>query len=684
MTLSISSCRTRRPMSHDIDPRHAEYLTARGLTLETIQANGLHSARPGDLSRLAGRPVPDGTSGLTIPYRGSNKFCRVRLFPPIPQADGKAQKFGQPARSGVHLYIPAGVQEVLDDSTRIFYVVEGEVKALALTQAGYPCVGLGGIWNFREKATPEEGLLPALETLHWADRAVYLVPDSDGWTNEHVTCAVFAFARLIEKRGGTPLVVKLPTLNGHEKTGADDYVVVKGALAFQRLVEKAVTLGHPAFKPWREREKTRGREARAKAGALPAEAEAPWPTLVDGGHLLKTLADSISRFVVLPAYGAETCALWILAAHTLDAMEIFPLLAVVSPVKRCGKTKLLEVLRPLVPRPLSASNISPAVVYRTIREWNPTLLIDEMDTFIQGNDELRGVLNSGHSRALAFVVRVEGEGKDRHPEKFSTWCAKVLACIGTLPSTLDDRAICLRMQRKPIEKKVVRANRRTLQPLGELSRQASRWAKDHLPHVAEASPTLPEELDDRAQDNWHPLLSVAKVVGGIWPDIARKAALVLSAGRDADDEERSIRLLRDIREVFEEKCASDISSAELTAALIADEEWGWDTAFKGKPLNQRGLARMLKPFGIRTKNIKMNGRVPKSYEKSAFEDIWSRYLAFLPLPPLLSNENRDLGPLSEPLPGGSVADEKVYLSIEKHREIAVVADRRPENGGVEL
>src|SRR6185369_8240693 len=128
-----------------------------------------------------------------------------------------------------------------------------------------------------------------------------------------------------------------------------------------------------------------------------------------------------------------------------------------SPEKRCGKTTLLSVLSELVHRPVVASNISSPAFFRVIEETRPTLLIDEADTFLQGNDELRGILNSGYTRKTAYVVRVSNQAaNDERPgslpgsrlARFSCWCPKVMAAIGRLPDTLADRCIVIRMQRK--------------------------------------------------------------------------------------------------------------------------------------------------------------------------------------------------------------------------------------------
>src|SRR5271167_227951 len=109
----------------------------------------------------------------------------------------------------------------------------------------------------------------------------------------------------------------------------------------------------------------------------------------------------------------HTVALWVLFTYLLDAFETSPRLAITAPQKRCGKTTLLSVLYQLTCRPLAAANLTPAVAFRVIEAARPTLLIDETDTFVKENDELRGVFNSGHTRTTAFVIRCQGTGRHR-------------------------------------------------------------------------------------------------------------------------------------------------------------------------------------------------------------------------------------------------------------------------------
>src|SRR3989475_2972093 len=134
----------------------------------------------------------------------------------------------------------------------------------------------------------------------------------------------------------------------------------------------------------------------------------PWPESVNGKVLLDTLVQILRRFVVLPKWAAETLALWVLHTFAFQLRDVTTYLGIESPEKRCGKTTLLTVLSELVNRPVVAANISSPAFFRVIEETRPTLLIDEADTWLQGNDGLRGILNSGDRRKTAYVGRVQG------------------------------------------------------------------------------------------------------------------------------------------------------------------------------------------------------------------------------------------------------------------------------------
>jgi putative DNA primase/helicase len=146
--------------------------------------------------------------------------------------------------------------------------------------------------------------------------------------------------------------------------------------------------------------------------ALPHWKVESWPGDVSGAALLDDLKATFERYIVLPAGAADASALWTLHSWTMDAGDVSPFLVLVSPTKRCGKTSMLILLMYLTPRSELASNISPSALFRYIEDIRPTLLIDEADSFVSDNEEMRGILDSGHTKAAAHVIRnVEINGK---------------------------------------------------------------------------------------------------------------------------------------------------------------------------------------------------------------------------------------------------------------------------------
>lgn len=258
----------------------------------------------------------------------------------------------------------------------------------------------------------------------------------------------------------------------------------------------------------------------------------PWDEEVNGIELLTKLTTVFNRYLVMPKGAAEAMALWTVYTHCFEIAQFSPRLAFTSALPRSGKTTALDILSFLVPKPLSTSNISPAAVFRVIEKVEPTLMIDEADTFLEEkSNELRGILNSGHRRGGAFVTRVVGD--DYEPRNFSTWCPMAIAKIGVLPATLQDRSINIKMQRKKTTAKVRVFVWGKAPGLRNLARMCARWARDNKKELKRAKPEQPKELyNDRAKDNWRLLFAIADSVGGEWSDLARDTAIALTVDED--------------------------------------------------------------------------------------------------------------------------------------------------------
>lgn len=372
---------------------------------------------------------------------------------------------------------------------------------------------------------------------------------------------------------------------------------------------------------------------KAIAGMRPKpddEAEDPFEDVepaadpVDGAALLAELQATILRFCILPEHSAPLMAAWIMHAWAHSAAEISPVLAITSPEKRCGKTTALSVVSILVPRPMDTVNISTSALFRVIEKHKPTVMLDEADTFLRDekNGDMRGMLNGGHRRRTAYVWRSVGD--DHEPRRFKVWAPKVIAAIGALPDTLEDRSLIVRLRRKREGETVERFKDRYERDLLPLRQKAARWAADNLITLENADPFVPDSLHDRAQDNARCICAIADVVGGHWPVTIRAALVGMHQEVEADEPQSAgVLLLRDVAEIFEAKRAERIGSTDLLNALCALEESPWSEWRGGRPISTRGIAKLLKPYGINPRRDRANN----IYALIDFTDAFNRYLS---------------------------------------------------------
>jgi putative DNA primase/helicase len=164
----------------------------------------------------------------------------------------------------------------------------------------------------------------------------------------------------------------------------------------------------------------------------------------------------------------------------------------------------------LVNCPLAASAVSPAGLYRTIELFSPTLLIGEVDCFLKGDEQLRGLVNSGHTKDAAFYIACVKAGDDYEPRRWSTWAPKIFAGIGRIAGTIEDRAIIAKMARK----RRTKLSRNSAALCGLMtSGVCHRWAADHAEEIRAADPTVPEESQRPAADIRVVLLALADSAG---------------------------------------------------------------------------------------------------------------------------------------------------------------------------
>jgi len=352
----------------------------------------------------------------------------------------------------------------------------------------------------------------------------------------------------------------------------------------------------------------------------------PWPEAVTLCEALNETLAAIHRHVVLSKEAGIAVALWVGWSYAVDrgptgpAGDIAPLLTIVSPVKRCGKTSLLSVLTHLCPRVVPASNIRPAALFRTIEAERPTLLIDEAETFLREDDELRGIVNAGHRRDLAYVVRCVEAERDFIPRKFSVWCPKVLAQMGTPAATIEDRSIIIRLQRKRRDEVVERLNAAAAERLRVTARRLMAAVTQEVrAGMYAAEPETPPVLNDRQADNWRSLLALADLAGAPWPAAARNAAIALSVADDPDAESIGILAIADSLAAF----GSDdrLSPSELADRLAAMADRPWPKFSRGSPITPRKLANLLAPYALTARRTKTG----RHYHRGDFETAFARY-----------------------------------------------------------
>jgi hypothetical protein len=363
---------------------------------------------------------------------------------------------------------------------------------------------------------------------------------------------------------------------------------------------------------------------------LPLHDQAEAVPVQDGAELLDEVYETLTRYLVFPSRSAAVATvLWVAASHAQPAWEHATRMVAKSPLKRCGKSRVLDMLEALSHNALPTANISPAALVRSIVESDPpTLLLDEADTIFgrrrgeraEATEDLRGILNAGHARGRPYV---RWDVSARAVERCPTFAMVALAGIGDLPDTIEDRAVIITMRRRaPAERITPFRRRRDLPQLTELSDRLHAWIRAHLAELQAAVPIMP--VEDREADVWEPLVAVADLAGGGWPERARQACQAMTAETDGEGA-ASERLLADLRAVFGK--ADALYSKTLLDRLHALEEAPWADWY-GRPLTARDLAKLLRPYGVKSRSVREGGigESLKGYAVEDLHDAWRRYV----------------------------------------------------------
>jgi hypothetical protein len=379
------------------------------------------------------------------------------------------------------------------------------------------------------------------------------------------------------------------------------------------------TIKKAAGPPATPQESNNSRESSEKPCAwLPAPE--PWGEPVDGEELLNEIRDVFNRHVVLPDHAAVTLALWVMHTYSCQLGRVSSYIGLLSPVPECGKSTAATIVYQFCNKGCITANITGAGIFRIIDKHSPTLLIDEVDTFISGNDQLRGILNAGYTRETAFVHRCVGD--DHEIQSFNVFGPKLFGNIGKLPDTLESRCIIIPMRRKMKSEHV----EELLDSFdgSDVRRKCMRWTIDHQIEIKHANPEMPKEIYNRDAQIWRPLLAIADLVGGEWPMLAHLAAVALNGGKE-DEESINIELLKDIRDYVQEHNSAEVKTRELLHHLYTLEERPWNTFYRGREMTARQLANRMRSFGIRSTTIRFGNETAKGYLLEDMVDAFNRY-----------------------------------------------------------
>lgn len=486
------------------------------------------------------------------------------------------------------------------------YLVEGYATGASVHMATFcPAIVAFNAGNLEPVLSDIKTNYPNLE--------IVIAGDNDQWKDKNI--GKLKAASAAKKYGIASSIPKFADLEKAKEIGATDF---NDLHQLQGLEEVRKQL---------EAEKESSNKKEKRTLKLP-EAEL-WPDPVDGNALLYELVEEIERYLALPDGSVEAIALWSIFTHALDAFHYSPRLFFSSPEKQCGKSTALKILQKLCWKPVLAASISPAAIYRTVEQYKPTLLLDEADTYIKQNEDIRNVLNSGHDRETAITIRCEGDAHDSR--LFSTWAAYAIAGIDRIPDTLEDRSIIVHMRRRRSDEVVSKLRPHKAVKLKELSQKIRRWVSDNMDILTDVEPNMPHDLRDRACDNWMPLFIIADAIGEEWPERVRVSAVKLQNHELSSDTSIGSQLLTDAQDMFEEKQLDRISSHDFCAWLIEQEDRPWAEWRAGKPITPTQLAGRLKKYNIKPGSIRLNnGTTPKGYYRKDFEEAFARYLDGIP------------------------------------------------------
>jgi hypothetical protein len=315
-----------------------------------------------------------------------------------------------------------------------------------------------------------------------------------------------------------------------------------------------------------------------------------WPNPVHPGGLLAMMCAHLSRYTVLPFSSIYAIALWIIATHLVAVFHTAPVLALLSLTRRCGKTVTLSAISALARKFEATSDITAAGLFE-LCDKGCTPGIDEADQFLQKRTSpITGIVNSGYTRIASKVTR---KGKT-----YNTFGFKLIAAIGTLPTTIMDRSIVIVLIRKNTLEKVVLYRAQPNDQAVVLRAMIDTFVSQHRVGIQHNKPPELEMDNDRALNNWEPLFAIANCAGPQWLSNAHVAAVELTPGED-DVPAILEEFICDVVAIFLRTGADFISTKDLIETLCKDPDRPWATYTRNQKLGIHDLGRLMREARVK-------------------------------------------------------------------------------------
>jgi hypothetical protein len=337
----------------------------------------------------------------------------------------------------------------------------------------------------------------------------------------------------------------------------------------------------------------------------------------EGARLVSAVEQLFERHLVVPPGVPLVLSLYAMLTYLWEFVDFVPYLSVTSPVMRCGKTTLAQLLEWLVCRPLYTVDATGPSTFRLIEEYRPTLIFDEAERYL-ADRSVRALINAGYKKGAAIPRVVAGT-----VELFKVYGPKVYCVIGDVPDTVRDRSILICMRRAKKNEWVEELRERTVRPI------AAQLAEDIVQWIAANRDLVVNHYGrdfisfraDREANLWSPLFAIAAVaVPGRLAELKAIAIRLITDKAKLDCEVQAVQLLTDLRTIFASERIEQIPTTWLLSALHSSAESTW------KKLSGPQLAHILRPFDIAPKQMWVAGRNVRGYLRQDFVDAFERYL----------------------------------------------------------